>query len=273
MREAAPLHEGTTGKFVFVDKVKNPLASVDNVEQDLEERLKHSNGFSFSLDDGLNHIGGKNDSYYKIKDLSSCDDLKLVNNVSKALSHGRGSDPSLLTNTNRTATEVGEEDGLPVFKEKTTELLRSWHEDEPSHYVGTLETYSSERLEEVGIECDESFMCTEGKVEGESKKDFPEEEEESVPDGRVGEGKTGPQDTADLSSELLDTHVHNSDEESKGTDEGVKTGNDVALSLSELEISEDGFLNDVAFRTEALASQNFSFKMSFSRQSTEDEYH
>ncbi|KAK3869697.1 hypothetical protein Pcinc_024990 [Petrolisthes cinctipes] len=273
VREAAPLHEGTTGKFVFVDKVKNPLASVDNVEQDLDERLKHSNGFSFSLDNGLNHIGGKNESYYKIKDLSSCDDLKLVNNVSKALSHGCGSDPSLLTTTNRTDAEVGEEDVLPVFKEKTTELLRSWHEDDPSHYTGTLETYSSERLEEVGIECDESFMCTDGKLEGESKKDIPQQESE--PDeGIAGEGNTEAEDSVLLSTDVVDSKAHTSDEESKGTAaEGVKNGNDVALSLSELEISEDGFLNDVAFRTEALASQNFSFKMSFSRQSTEDEYH
>ncbi|XP_071515286.1 uncharacterized protein Uvrag [Panulirus ornatus] len=278
VREAVPLSgKGNTGKFVFVDKVQNPLVDTNHVEQNLEERLSHSNGFSFSLDNGLNHIGGKHNTYYKIKDLSSCDDLKLMNNVTKALSFVRGSDPSLLANADLTASREGEEDILPVFKEQTTELLRSWHEDDPSHYTGVSEVGSSERLEEVGVECDESFMCSrdESKVLLQRTESDPVKENKE-PSSRetVEANKTDQHASGNLETKKSGENV---EEKSASASEDnldiLKSGKDAAFSLKEFGVTEDMFLNDVAFRTAALASQNCSFKMSFSRQSTEDEYH
>lgn len=268
VREAVPLSgDDSTGNFVFADKVKNSLADGDHVEQNLEERLSHSNGFSFSLDNGLNHIGGKRSSYYKIRDLTSCDDLKLVDSAPKTLTHGRGSDPSLLANADLTTTgEVEEEeDNLPVFKEQTTELLRSWHEDDPSHYSVVSEVGSSERLEEVGVECDESFMVDRKTV----VKNRKEDAHSSLKDVGKVEGTEQTLTSESLADEG-DAETSSNQNNVKDTSESGKMS---GLSLSELGINEDMFLNDVAFRTAALANQNCSFKMSFSRQSTEDEYH
>ncbi|XP_069944089.1 uncharacterized protein [Cherax quadricarinatus] len=266
VREAEPLNgKDSTGKFVFVDKVQNPLVDSSQMEQNLEERLSHSNGFSFSLDNGLNHIGGKHNPYYKIKNLSCCDDMKLMNNVSKALGFVRGSDPSLLANSDLAA--AGEEEILPVFKEQTTELLRSWHEDEPSHYTGVFEVGSSERLEEVGIECDESFMCLADerrKIEMEQT----EENKEIALTVAVSDNLD-----AKISGENIKTDKSTPGKELEGNLDNLKCEKDAVLSLSEFGVTEDMFLSDVALRTAALASQNCSFKMSFSRQSTEDEYH
>ncbi|KAG7172282.1 uncharacterized protein LOC121862146 [Homarus americanus] len=281
VREAVPLGgKGSTGKFVFVDKVQNPLVDTNHVEQNLEERLSHSNGFSFSLDNGLNHIGGKHNPYYKIKNLSCCDDLKLMNNVSKALGYVRGSDPSLLVNADLVTSGEGEEDIFPVFKEQTTELLRSWHEDDPSHYTGVSEVGSSERLEEVGVECDESFMCSADTRETSPHRTDSNQTEENndcplrepVQAKETDEPLSSSQETKNSTE---NTEMENPLPDHQGGDNSHNSANgkDAVLSLSEFGITEDMFLTDVAFRTAALASQNCSFKMSFSRQSTEDEYH
>ncbi|XP_068211269.1 UV radiation resistance-associated gene protein [Palaemon carinicauda] len=285
VREVTPL-EGTesSGKFVFVDQVHSNIDST-LTEKSIEERLSHSNGFSFSLDNGLNHIGGKSSA---LIGLSSCDDLN-INKVSKMLKNlPRGSDPSLLTKV-----DIEEEENLPVFKEQTTELLRSWTEDAPSHYLGIAEVSSSERLEEVGVECHESFMCPiENKSvsctidskppEALSTKINMEESEK----GKAGELANS--SDSELSKATKGVSSAKEDELSKALEsvssakegedstEATKSENGVestTLSLSDFGVTEDMFLNDVAFRTAALASQNFSFKMSFSRQSTEDEYH
>ena len=274
VREVMPLERNeSSGKFVFVDQVPNDMVDSSLTEKNLEDRLAHSNGFSFSLDNGLNHIGSKSGSYYKIKDLSSCDDLNLnLNRVSKMLKNlPRGSDPSLLTKGSIDADE--EEENLPVFKEQTTELLRSWTEDAPSHYMGVSEISSSERLEEVGVECHESFMCS--PVESENVSCPSEYKTEEIVGDSAAEEKTlGSTDTPAESSKKPD--ASKATEEAKAATDVPKSekgSENTALSLSDFGITEDAFLNDVASRTAALASQNFSFKMSFSRQSTEDEYH
>lgn len=277
VREAAPLDSpsATTGKFIFVDRVSvglGPLGvgSLGTLEgatttSSLEERLAHINGLSLSLD-GLNHI--EQEPYSRIKELSSCEDLNMLSNVSKVLNYSRGSEPSLLAKADAPA----EEDVLPVFKEQTTELLRSWHEDDPSHYTGSLEAGGADRLEEVGEECDETFMCStkptadqeDNTVDGSLRPSEPREHILSAP---------STQGTPDLNETSDSGKPTERIGESRGSPEGMRGEKDMALSLLEFGITEDMFLNDVAFRTEALASQNCSFKMSFSRQSTEDEYH
>lgn len=299
VREVTPLDgKDNPGKFVFVDQLHNSIVDPSLTDPNLEERLSHSNGFSFSLDNGLNHIGGKSSPYYKIKDLSSCDDLN-ISKVSKLLNLSRGSDPSLLSKTNIGVDE--EEEILPVFKEQTTELLRSWTEDAQSHYVEVSEVSSSERLEEVGIECHETFMCP--TPEGENipcmtgnktieTSEFPKNGEKikvsdvyTKPDVEakgMAETTKSAKDVSDV-EEVQGMAKNAKDmsdvEEGKGMTETTKSEKQVEnpppppLSLSEFGVTEDMFLNDVAFRTAALASQNCSFKMSFSRQSTEDEFH
>lgn len=278
VREVAPLEgKESSGKFVFVDQVHTNIVDSTHSEKNIEDRLSHSNGFSFSLDNGLNHIGGKSSSYIG---LSSCDDLNL-NKVSKMLKNlPRGSDPSLLAKAD---ISVDEEENLPVFKEQTTELLRSWTEDAPSHYLGVSEVSSSERLEEVGVECHESFMCpTENESELSScTLDSKQPEVTGNPSAKINmeesnKGKVG--ETAVSSDELAKAleGISSVKEREDSTEEATKSENGVentTFSLSDFGVTEDMFLNDVAFRTAALASQNFSFKMSFSRQSTEDEYH
>nr|XP_045582708.1 UV radiation resistance-associated protein-like [Procambarus clarkii]XP_045582709.1 UV radiation resistance-associated protein-like [Procambarus clarkii] len=281
VREAEPLNDkDSTGKFVFVDKVQHPLVDTTQMEQHLEERLSHSNGFSFSLDNGLNHIGGKHNQYYKIQNLSCCDDLKLMNNVSKALGFVRGSDPSLLANSDLAVAGEGEEEILPVFKEQTTELLRSWHEDEPSHYTGVVEAGSSEKLEEVGVECDESFMCSADKRKALPQRTNSEQTEENneitlreVVKAEGMEQHLSSNIEAEKSDEKIKSEKSVSGNEIEDDLDNLKSGKDGVLSLSEFGVTEDMFLSDVALRTAALARQNCSFKMSFSRQSTEDEYH
>lgn len=291
VREAVPLSgKGRTGKFVFVDKVDNAVVGPGHGDhQNLDERLSHSNGFSFSLDNGLNHIGGKHNPYYKISEISSCDDLKLMNSVSKALGLVHGSDPSLIAKKDITSTEDGEEDILPVFKEQTTELLRSWHEDAPSHYAGVSELGSSQKLEEVGVECDESFMCPATKnnpplarqdaLMCNSNKSVESVESKLIEGNEQNEGNTVYSESSDFSDTKQIAENEDVKESAASVKESAgnaKEGNETesaALSLKELGVTEDMFLNDVAFRTAALASQNCSFKMSFSRQSTEDEYH
>lgn len=271
VREAAPLNSpnATTGKFIFVDRVPaglGPLAvgSLGSREgatttASLEERLAHINGLSLSLD-GLNHI--EQDPYSRIKELSSCEDLNMLSNVSKVLNYSRGSEPSLLAKADAPA----EEEILPVFKEQTTELLRSWHEDDPSHYTGSLEVGGTDRLEEVGEECDETFMCSPRTTanqedDKESGCPVPSEVKEHKSSEQTSQGTPDSYETSDSSKPT------ESIGESRISPEGMRGEKDMALSLLEFGI------NDVAFRTEALASQNCSFKMSFSRQSTEDEYH
>ncbi|KAG0723932.1 UV radiation resistance associated protein [Chionoecetes opilio] len=264
VREAAPLSPATaTDKFIFVDQVAVGLGPVVQRELSLEERLAHTNGLSLSLD-GLNHI--EQDPYYRIKELSSCEDLNMLSNVSKVLNYSRGSEPSLLAKADAPA----EEEVLPVFKEPTAELLRSWHEDDPSHYTGALEGGAPYRLEEVGEECDETFMCSSRVMSREDTKDSdcptPGDTKEHVGSEQTSEG------TPD-STETLDPAKPTEEGRTRGSPEVPRGEKDTVLSLSEFGITEDMFLNDVAFRTAALASQNCSFKMSFSRQSTEDEYH
>lgn len=265
VREAAPLTSPTssTGKFIFVDQVPVGLGPVVQRELSLEERLAHTNGLSLSLD-GLNHI--EQDPYYRIKELSSCEDLNMLSNVSKVLNYSRGSEPSLLTKADAPA----EEDILPVFKEPTTELLRSWHEDDPSHYTGALESVGTDRLEEVGEECDETFMCSSRVIDPGDNKDIecpaPTDNKEHVGSEQTSEGTPDSTETSNL-GKLTEGSG------SRGSPEVPRGEKDMVLSLSEFGITEDMFLNDVAYRTAALASQNCSFKMSFSRQSTEDEYH
>ncbi|XP_069997187.1 UV radiation resistance-associated gene protein [Penaeus vannamei] len=293
VREAVPLSgEGRTGKFVFVDKVNHTLVDSGHVDHhNIDERLSHSNGFSFSLDNGLNHIGGKHNPYYKISEISSCDDLKLMNSVSKALGLVHGSDPSLTAKKDRSSAEEAEDDGLPVFKEQTTELLRSWHEDAPSHYEGVSELGSSRKLEEVGVECDESFMCPASKNNPPfSRQDAlicnSNKSIESVEsleskliggNGKQSQEKSQENPVHKESSDFSDKkNTTENEKDTKDSAVSVKEGletESAALTLKELGVTEDMFLNDVAFRTAALASQNCSFKMSFSRQSTEDEYH
>lgn len=276
VREAAPLSpNATTGKFIFVDRVPvgmGPLGvgSLGTREgatttASLEERLAHINGLSLSLD-GLNHI--EQDPYCRIKELSSCEDLNMLSNVSKVLNYSRGSEPSLLAKADAPA----EEEILPVFKDQTTELLRSWHEDDPSHYTGSLEVGGTDRLEEVGEECDETFMCSPRTTANqEDEKDngcpVPSEAKEHESSEQTSQGTP---DSNETSNSVKPTERIG---DSRGSPEGMRGEKDMALSLLEFGITEDMFLNDVAFRTEALASQNCSFKMSFSRQSTEDEYH
>lgn len=265
VREAAPLTSPTssTGKFIFVDQVPVGLGPVVQRELSLEERLAHTNGLSLSLD-GLNHI--EQDPYYRIKELSSCEDLNMLSNVSKVLNYSRGSEPSLLTKADAPA----EEDILPVFKEPTTELLRSWHEDDPSHYTGALESGGTDRLEEVGEECDETFMCSSRVIDPGDNKDSecpaPTDNKEHAGSEQTSEGTPDSTDTSNLGKPTEGSG-------SRGSPEVLRGEKDMVLSLSEFGITEDMFLNDVAYRTAALASQNCSFKMSFSRQSTEDEYH
>ena len=265
VREAAPLTSPTsTGKFIFVDQVPVGLGPVVQRELSLEERLAHTNGLSLSLD-GLNHI--EQDSYNRIKELSSCEDLNMLSSVSKVLNYSRGSEPSLLAKADAPA----EEDILPVFKEPTTELLRSWHEDDPSHYTGALEPGAIERLEEMGQECDETFMCSSRVLSSEDSKDSecpaPSETKEHIGSEQTSEGTPDSTDTSNPGKPPTEG------KESRGSPEVPRVEKDPPLSLSEFAITEDMFLNDVAFRTTVLASQNCSFKMSFSRQSTEDEYH
>ncbi|KAK7017528.1 hypothetical protein SK128_010348 [Halocaridina rubra] len=274
VREVSPLHgKENSGKFVFVDHVRHDLVDPSLAEQKLEERLSHANGFSFSLDNGLNHIGGKNLPYYKIKDLSSCDDLN-INKVSKLMNLPRGSDPSLLAKMDVGVQEEGEV--LPVFKEQTTELLRSWTEDAPSHYLGVAEVSSSEKLEEVGVECKEETVIS------------PAGEAENIP--LEPEIKTVAKNATSVASSLNESDKDQDNKNTEGdvspaaeakdlTETLIETGksekelDNASLFLSQMGVTEDMFLNDVAFRTAALASQSCSFKMSFSRQSTEDEYH
>lgn len=276
VREAAPLSpNATTGKFIIVDRGPVGLGPLGvgslgtrdstSTTASLEERLAHINGLSLSLD-GLNHI--EQDPYCRIKELSSCEDLNMLSNVSKVLNYSRGSEPSLLAKADAPA----EEEILPVFKEQTTELLRSWHEDDPSHYTGSVEAGGSDRLEEVGEECDETFMCsprTTANQEDDRDHGCPAPSE---PKEHESSEKTV-QETPDPNESLKSAKPTERIGESRGSPEGMRGEKDVALSLLEFGITEDMFLNDVAFRTEALASQNCSFKMSFSRQSTEDEYH
>uniref|UniRef100_A0A0P4VZ07 UV radiation resistance-associated gene protein n=1 Tax=Scylla olivacea TaxID=85551 RepID=A0A0P4VZ07_SCYOL len=265
VREAVPITSPTssTGKFIFVDQVPVGLGPVVQRELSLEERLAYTNGLSLSLD-GLNHI--EQDPYYRIKELSSCEDLNMLSNVSKVLNYSRGSEPSLLAKADAPA----EEEILPVFKEPTTELLRSWHEDDPSHYTGALEGVAVDRLEEMGEECHENFMLPSQEINSEDNKDSecpaPSEVKERLGSEQTSEG------TPD-STETSNPEKPSDGSGSRGSPEVPREEKDKELSLSEFGITEDMFLNDVAFRTAALASQNCSFKMSFSRQSTEDEYH
>nr|XP_027226278.1 UV radiation resistance-associated gene protein-like [Penaeus vannamei] len=213
VREAVPLSgEGRTGKFVFVDKVNHTLVDSGHVDHhNIDERLSHSNG------------------------------------VSKALGLVHGSDPSLTAKKDRSSAEEAEDDGLPVFKEQTTELLRSWHEDAPSHYEGVSELGSSRKLEEVGVECDESFMCPASK----NNPPF------SRQDALICNSNKSIESVESLESKLIGGNENEKDTKDSAVSvkEGLETES-AALTLKELGVTEDMFLNDVAFRTAALASQN-----------------
>ncbi|MPC15955.1 hypothetical protein E2C01_008761 [Portunus trituberculatus] len=265
VREAAPITSPTssTGKFIFVDQVEVGLGPVVQRELSLEERLAYTNGLSLSLD-GLNHI--EQDPYYRIKELSSCEDLNMLSNVSKVLNYSRGSEPSLLAKADAPA----EEEILPVFKEPTTELLRSWHEDDPSHYTDALEGVAVDRLEELGEECHENFMVPSREINSKDNKD------NECPDPSETKERLGSEQTSEGTPDSMENSNPEKPSDGSGSrdsPEVPREEKDKELSLSEFGITEDMFLNDVAFRTAALASQNCSFKMSFSRQSTEDEYH
>ncbi|CAL4143970.1 unnamed protein product, partial [Meganyctiphanes norvegica] len=318
-REMEPLSakdsNSSIGKFVFIDKIQNPLVESGQYAHVFDDRLGQTNGFSFSLDNGLDKIGVTKNNY--INNPTTADDsVQVCRTVSNSLTGG--SESNLIE---KAVTEEDITDGSSIFKDQTTELLRSWHEAMPSPYSGVND--SIEKLEEVGVECDESFMCNKDctmsqeskvscvhiKASKINKQTFDVQQDKNLDNTKKEEKVTAIEKANEMqiSSDkcsinqndfLVRRNKNSTDKEKADDDDGSKDKNessngssvkneigsgeividykqskenDSNVTLSSFGISEDMF-NDVAFRTAALASQKCSFKMSFSRQSTDEDF-
>lgn len=303
-REMEPLSikdaNSSIGKFVFIDKIQNPLVESSQYTHVFDDQLRQTNGFSFSLDNGLDKIGVAKNNYIN-KTTTSDDSVKVCRSASNSLPGG--SESNLIEPA---VSEEDQTDGSSIYKDQTTELLRSWHEAMPSPYSGVND--SIEKLEEVGVECDESFMCKQNcnriqelndsclhiqtnKV-NEQISDL-QEQRKSLVNANENEDKVSVSDKFNSQSDQYSINKNDSVivsniiypknekiEDKKESDKqsreilvksNLSKENESNVSLSNFGISEDMF-NDVAFRTAALANQKCSFKMSFSRQSTDEEF-
>lgn len=306
-REMEPLSlkdsNSSIGKFVFIDKVQNPLVESGQYTHVFDDRLKQTNGFSFSLDNGLNKIGVAKNNYIN-NPTTGDDSVKVCRSVSNSLPGG--SESNLIEPT---VTEEDQTDGSSIYKDQTTELLRSWHEAMPSPYSRVND--SIEKLEEVGVECDESFMCKENCNRSPEFRDsclhiqtnkinkqlidLQEQRKASINANKNKENVSVSEKANVLHSPSDQYSVNKNDsvivsnitctenEKKEDKNESDKQSGEILdesnqsnenesnVSLSDFGISEDMF-NDVAFRSAALANQKCSFKMSFSRQSTDEEF-
>ncbi|KAB7506272.1 UV radiation resistance-associated protein [Armadillidium nasatum] len=223
-------------------------------------KLKHT---SFSLDQGINFIKSEYQDCDFTENSSSSLNIVKVNS---------GSFPSLSKNStddNKSSLV------LSRVHDQTTQLLRSWHESDPSPYHSLIDISSSTekiansnlKLRSVsepnssansnGVLCNSqkssSLLCNQNHNGTDLIKILPSNSEINC---------VLVENEKKLENDKLE------DEPKKIPSE--KLVKELGMSLEDLELDDDSFLKDVASRTANLASQNCSFKFSFNKSSIED---
>ncbi|RXG69168.1 UV radiation resistance associated protein [Armadillidium vulgare] len=223
-------------------------------------KLKHT---SFSLDHGINFI--KNE--YKDCDFTENSSSSL--NIAKVNS---GSFPSLSKNStddNKSSLV------LSHVHDQTTQLLRSWHESDPSPYHSLRDISSS--TEKIANSNLKFRSVSEPNSSANSNGVLCNSQKSSSLLCKQNHNGTDSIKILPSNSEINCVLVENEKklEKDKLEDEPKKIPSEklvkeLGMSLEDLELDDDSFLKDVASRTANLASQNCSFKFSFNKSSIED---
>lgn len=213
-------------------------------------------GTSFSLDQGLNFIGdGENEDESREERSSKAFQFKNIPSLASA------SFPNLTTARTQESDDSSPVTEAPLANiyEQTTQLLQSWHENDPSPYHSFVTgSSSSEKLEGVDRKGGSPSVGPESKSPGDANGVLSRDKSHPVPNcvdiNADSRGGGGPQLKEISEVETFQRRL-------------VK---EMGLSFPDFVLEEDSFLDDVASRTANLACRNCSFKLSFSRQSTQE---
>lgn len=210
-------------------------------------------GISISLDCGLDTLGAGVDRTRASQEKEAASNHPIYPDPGRLTGIISGSDPNLTLGAQEESKTVEEPPG------EVTELLQSWHEGQTSHYPEGGET--------AGASGSGSLATGSGQnsIEG------PSENTKDTPDPSPAEEAIECTEESFMNKESSSDKIPEGDtdiKDKKSEEQVINGPTDNIFSRR-----GDLILDDVALRTAALARNTTSFKMSFSRQNTQDEYH